>query len=172
MVNGVVTSEAESVAREIEDQLEARDIQGIGLLALAGATGVIVAQEITERVLPLLNMPREPTSAVQFAAAGGIKMAFALLIGGGAAAMGLTGLPLVFLAFHAVGAIVFAGADFVNALQRGGALAESAQRSSQPTSAKRSSQPTPAQSSGGSGNRSQPGRNGSAGQSLFDVVSA
>lgn len=124
MVN-LVTREARSTANEIEDQLEARDIQGLGLLALAGATGVILAQEVTERVLPLIGMPREPTTSTQFAAAAGIKLAFALGIG--VIAANMSGIALVFLAFHAVGAVVFAGADLVNAAQRSGILSEAPQ---------------------------------------------
>lgn len=156
MVN-VVTSEARSVAREIEDQLEARDVQGIGLLALMGATGVIVVQEVTERVLPLLNMPREPTSGVQFAASGAIKIAYALVVGVVAAQM--SGIALVALAFHAVGAVVFAGADFVNAIQRTGLLAE-ASRGGVPQGQ--------AQPSGGSGNRPRPASNAGSSRSLLE----
>lgn len=149
----VVTNEAEAVAREIEDQLEARDIQGLGFLALAGATGVIIAQEVTERVLPLLNMNREPQSATEFAAAGGIKIVFALGIGVLAAQM--SGLALAFLAFHAVGAVVFAGADFVNAIQRSGLAAETTRNQASPTTQ---------QSASGSGNadRRQPNQAGLA----------
>lgn len=143
----VVTMDARATANEIEDQLEARDIRGLGLLAVAGATGVILAQEITERVLPFLKMPREPTTAVQFAAAGAIKLVFALVVG--AVAANMSGFALVFLAFHAVGAVVFAGADWVNALQRSGVLSENTQRA--PENASRSSEPrTPASPGNGS----------------------
>lgn len=161
-IGSVVTTEAEDVAREIEDQLESRDIRGLGFLALAGATGVIVAQEVTERVLPLLNMPREPQSPTQFVAAGAVKLAFALVVGVLAANVG--GVALVFLAFHAVGAVVFAGADFVNALQRSDLLSES-----------------PTRARGGSGNPQKPsqprapnaaggGRSSNGSQSLFNAV--
>lgn len=144
----LVTRNARSTATAIEDQLEARDIQGLGLMALAGATGVILAQEFTERVLPLLSMPREPASAVQFAVAGGVKLVLALIVGAVGAQM--SGLLLVFLAFSAAGSVVFAGADFVNAVQRTGFLAESPARTqvSGPTTT----------ASGGSGNAQSPSR--------------
>lgn len=148
----VLSREARDVSREIEDQLEARDIRGLGVLAIAGATGVIIAQEVTERVLPLLQMPREPSTPTQFFAAGGIKLAYALIIG--AIATNISGLGLALLAFHAVGAVVFAGADLVNAVQQSSLLAE------QPRG-----RPVPRQTSmsgqgGGSGNVNRPPRNG------------
>lgn len=145
VATGLVTNEAQAVAQEVEDQLEARDLRGLGFLALAGATGVIIAQEVTERVLPLLQMPREPSTPTQFGAAGLVKIAFALVVGAIAATQ--SGFVLVFLAFHAVGAVVFAGADFVNAVQRSGLLAESNRSPSSSTGAS---------AGGGSGNPNAP----------------
>lgn len=162
MVN-LVTRDARQTANEIQDQLEARDIQGLGLMAVAGAAGVILAQEVTERVLPLLSMPSEPSTAVQFVAAGAVKIALALVIGFIGASMG--GLPLVILAFSAVGSTVFAGADFWNAIQRSGFLAEAPRGTPQQSS-----------SPGGSGNSQRPSRGSvgnasiSADGSLFDAV--
>lgn len=139
----LVSRESRDVAGEIEDVLDERDLKGIGGLALGGASGVILAQEITERVLPLLNMPREPTTGTQFAVAGAIKVGYALLVG--AIAANMSGTALVLLAFHAVGAIVFAGADWVNAVQRTGLLSEQPKRTTSRTA-----------SQGGSGNGRQP----------------
>lgn len=164
---GIVTRNARSTANAIEDQLEARDLQGLGLFAVAGATGVILAQEVTERVLPILSMPAQPSTVTQFAAAGGIKLAFALVVGAVGASMG--GLPLVFLAFHAVGAVVFAGADFVNAIQRTGLVAEGSQHGARrrgtgnPRAASRS-RSSAGQQSGGASSSS------SSGGSLFDAA--
>lgn len=122
MAYGIATRESQAVAGEIQDLLEDRDVQGLGFMALVGASGVIVAQEVAERVLQFLNMPRDPTTATQFAASGAIKLGYALAVGALAAAMGLSGLGLAALAFHAMGAVVFAGADLWNAVQRSGLL--------------------------------------------------
>lgn len=122
VAQGLATSESRQVAREIQQQLQARDIQGLAFLAFAGASGVLIAQEVTERVLPLLGMNREPSTTTGFLAAGAVKIAYALVVG--AVAANMSGVLLVALAFHAAGSVVFAGADFFNALQRSGFLSE------------------------------------------------
>lgn len=120
--NTVVTSEAQDVARELRDQLDSRDVVGLGFVALSTAGGVIIAQEIADRVLPALGFSRNPSNATGFAVSGVLKVALALLAGTAATATG--GILSVVVAFLALGHVVSGGADFFNAIQRTGFLAE------------------------------------------------
>lgn len=120
--NAVVTNEAQDVARELRDQLDSRDVAGLGFVALSTAGGVIIAQEIADRVLPVLGFSRDPTNASGFAVSGALKVVLALLAGSLATATG--GMASVVVAFIALGHVVSGGADFFNAIQRTGFLAE------------------------------------------------
>lgn len=146
VLQGFVTREAENVASSIENQLEAGDIQPLGLIALSAAGGVVIAQEIADRVLPMLgfadNPQRTPEGATGFAVSGALKGVIALAVG--ALAGTLSGLPLVFAVWAAVGHLASAGADFVNAVQRTGLLAEDRQFAIESAAA------------GGSGNANRP----------------
>lgn len=118
-VAGRQTSQA---AREIQDVLNERDPSALGVLATGTASGVVIAQEVADRVLPAAGFQREPTDAMGFLASSGVK-------GGVAVAFGvlgarLSGLPLLFAAFGGVGALAGAGADLFNAVQQTGFLAE------------------------------------------------
>lgn len=160
VAQGLATSESRQVAREIQQQLQARDIQGLAFLAFAGASGVLIAQEVTERVLPLLGMNRDPSTTTGFLAAGAVKVAYALVVG--AVAANMSGVLLVALAFHAAGSVVFAGADFFNALQRSGFLSES---TSFNLGGQQRRRRVPARKTGGNGggNRSTATQNGGGG---------
>lgn len=119
----MVTSEARNVAREIESALDTRDIQPatIGVLAAAGAAGAIIAQEVAERVLVLLDRPRDPTQASDLGISVLAKAGFAVLWVAVGAAAGLTsGLGLIVVGVGGLGALVSAGVDFFDMLQRGG----------------------------------------------------
>lgn len=118
-----VTRQVDQAGREILDVLEEGDVRGLGFVAGSTTAGVIGAQEIADRVLPLLGMNRNPQNATEFAASAGVKGITA--VGIGAVGTRLTGLPLLIAAFAGVGALAGAGADFVNAVQRTGFLAES-----------------------------------------------
>lgn len=123
MVNGNVASRnVQQAAGEIQDVLTERDPSSIGVVALSTTGGVIGAQEVADRVLPALGMSREPTTATEFAASGGVKTGTAAVIG--VLATRFSGLPLVATSFAGVGALASAGADFVNAVQRTGFFAE------------------------------------------------
>lgn len=118
----VASRQTRQAGSEIQDVLEERDVRGLGLVALSSAGGVVVAQEVADRILPLLNMPRNPTTATEFAASGGVKTGVAL--GFGALAARLSGVGTLVAAFMGVGSLAGAGADFLNAIQRTGLAAE------------------------------------------------
>jgi len=118
MVDPQVTSSANS----IQTVLDNRDVQSLALVGGAAAGGVIVAQEIADRVLPAVGMSRDPTNGKEFAASALAKAAVGLGAGWGAAQS--NGLPLVALAFIGVGALGGAAADMFNAVQRTGLASE------------------------------------------------
>jgi len=119
---------------------------GLGVIAVSSAGGVIVAQEIADRVLPVLGMSRTPESMSGFLASAGVKAGSAA--GFGVLAARLSGLPLVVLAWMGVGALAGAGADFFNAVQRSGFLSEG----STGAASRRSPSPSAAKSRGPAGN--------------------
>lgn len=150
----MATRQVRQAGMEIEDVLQERSLQGLGFVAGSVTSGIIGAQEIADRILPLLQMPREPQTAAQFAASGGVKTGTA--IAAGAVAARTSGLPLLILAFAGLGALGSAGADFVNAIQRTGLVAEqtrsrgrSRQDYSQPETASPSSPSSPSGDNGG-----------------------
>lgn len=121
-MSSLVTRDARQIARETQDALVARDLQGLAFVAVGLASGVVIAQEIADRILPLLGFAREPSGAVGFVASGAVKFSVALLAG--VAATSLSGMGLVFTAFVALGHLAGAGADLFNAIQRTGFFAE------------------------------------------------
>lgn len=126
----LLTRDARDIARETNQALQARDVQGLAFVALGMASGVVIAQEIADRLLPVLGYAREPTGAAGFAVSGGIKFAVALLAG--ALATSLSGLALAFTSFVALGHLASSGADLFNAVQRTGFFAESPRSGYQP----------------------------------------
>lgn len=122
VANQLVSREASNVASEVTRQLESRDVKGLAFIALTTATGVVLAQEIADRILPAVGYPREPTSAGGFAVSAGVKVFVALIVGA-LAPVGSTFVSAL-VGFLALGHVVSAGADLFNAIQRTGFLAE------------------------------------------------
>ena len=118
----VGSRQTSQAAREVQDVLQERDIPGLGVVAVSTAGGVVVAQEVADRVLPALGFRREPTNATGFAASAGTKGTVALAMG--VLAARLSGVPLLIAAWGGVGALAGAGADLFNAIQRTGFFAE------------------------------------------------
>jgi len=151
MVN-VLTRESADIAREAQDALQKRDVQGLAIVSLGIAGGVVVAQELADRVLPALGFSRTPSSATGFAASGGVKFVAALVVGTVAAQ--LSGLGLAVAAFAAIGHLAGAGADFINAVQRTGLAAEATRgqrrRTSTTSSSTTSSTPSASSANGAS----------------------
>lgn len=147
---GFVSRDVTQASNEILDVLEERRPSSLGFVAGSTTVGVVGAQEVADRVLPIFNMPREPETASQFAASGVVKGLVATGIG--LLAPRFSGLVLAVMAFAGIGALASAGADFVNAIQRTGFLAESpfrGQQIQQDQSGSSSSSPSPSRSSGG-----------------------
>lgn len=138
----MVTLNARQSANEIQDVLETRNVQGLGVIALSAAGGVVLAQEIADRILPALGFSRNPNTATGFFASAATKAALAL--GFGIASASMSGVGLVVAAYMGIGALAGAGADLLNAVQRSGLAAES-------TSRQRSRQQSSASSSSGGG---------------------
>lgn len=166
---GLATREAQDVAREIQDELQARDVQGLAFIAFFSGTGVVLAQEISERVLPLLNMPSQPTNMTEFLASAGVKLVYALVVG--VIAANMSGIALFALAFHALGSVVFAGADLLNAIQRSGFLSENTSFSANFGSGGRSrGRRSPARKSRNGGNNTGSGSSGNGSRNAANVT--
>jgi hypothetical protein len=116
-----VSREAMNAADALQAELEQRDLVGIGLLAGAGAVGALLAQEVAERVLGALGKPIDPSSPTNLGLSALAKVGFALLWVTLGVTAGLTsGLGLIAVGIGAFGALVSAGVDFFDVLQRGG----------------------------------------------------
>lgn len=114
----MVTANVRQSARGISETLEDREIQGIAALAALGAAGLLVGQELSDFVLPQINMPVDPSTPGQFGAAALVKVvgaAVVVAIGARAGGMGAAAAGAV-----AFGMLALAGADFFQILQRGG----------------------------------------------------
>lgn len=151
----LVSREAQDVGREFTDLLEKRDI-GLAPLALLAAGGVVIADAVTTRVLPMLidgvARPEQTGDPLHFVVAGGIKLALGLAIGLVAATMG--GIGMAAAAFVALGSVVLGGADWLNALDAqfdilGGGSQSSAPRNATPDGGTGNSRAPLQQDSGG-----------------------
>jgi hypothetical protein len=112
---GSLTSrDAEQVAQETRDLVQSRDLVSLAVTGLSAAGGVVVAQEISDRVLEMANLNVDPVNATDYAGAvvtkGVVASAFAF------AAANLSGLGLVATGFMALGALASAGADLLEGL--------------------------------------------------------
>lgn len=114
MIGSLTTREAESVASEARDLVQSRDLVSLAVTGLSAAGGVVVAQEIADRVLAAANLNKNPQNIKDYAAAVGTKGAVA--VGFGVLASSLSGLGLVASGFMAVGALASAGADLLEGL--------------------------------------------------------
>lgn len=130
MVN-VATPEVRAIAQDVQRALSERDVQGLAVVAVSVASGVVIAQELADRILPALGYSANPTSATGFMVSGVVKFAAALVLG--VVAAQFSGLALILSAFIGVGHLASAGADFFNALQRTGFLAEGQASRPRPT---------------------------------------
>ena len=149
----MVTANVRSSAQNVNSVLQERNVQGLAIVAFSAAGGVVVAQEIADRVLPAIIDTRNPTDFSGFAASAIVKAIVA--VGFGILATNLGGLGLVAAAYMAVGALAGAGADLLHAVQRSGLAAESpayasAYSQSAPTARTRSTPSSTAPSTNGS----------------------
>lgn len=112
---GSLTSrDAEAVAQETRDLVQSRDLVSLAVTGLSAAGGVVVAQEISDRVLEMASLNVDPVNATDYAGAvvtkGVVASAFAF------AAANLSGLGLIATGFMALGALASAGADLLEGL--------------------------------------------------------
>lgn len=114
MIGNLTSRNAEDVASEARDLVQERDLASLAVTGLSAAGGVVVAQEVADRVLNMAGLNANPSNVTDYAAAVGTKGAVA--VGFGALASSLSGLGLVATGFMAVGALASAGADLLEGL--------------------------------------------------------
>lgn len=107
----MVNANATSLARETRQMLDGRDIRGLAAVTIGAGGGLILAQRLTDRIMSMLNLSVEPASAMEFGASIAIKVGLALVAG--FAAMQVSGLALIGLAFAALGSLASAGVDLM-----------------------------------------------------------
>ena len=108
----MVTPNVEDLASSFESLVEDRDITGAAVISLAGATGGVIAQQVTNRVLPAIGMQARPTDATGLAASGVTKVLVGALHGYlGLEVGGTAGLALV---VAGLGAVVIGGGDLIS----------------------------------------------------------
>lgn len=108
----MVTRNVRQTANSVERVLEERSISGLVTIAAATSGGVILAQRITDRVMPAIGLPTDPSTMTDALANAGAKGVIALGIGFAAAQ--LSGLPQTAAVFLAVGALTAAGVDLMS----------------------------------------------------------
>ena len=136
--------------------LEGRNVTDLAVTAIGATSGFVIAQEVADRVLPVLGMNVDPSSGSELGASVIVKTVTA--VGLGAAAGATSGLPLIALAFAAVGSLGNAGADLLDMAQRFGlpGLSPTMHTAGAATTATRQA----TAQAGGSGNARAPGSSG------------
>lgn len=110
----MVSPNVDALAGTFEDIVEDQDIAGGATLALAGAGGGVLAQQVANRVLPVVGMSAMPQDTTGLAASGVTKLGVAAIHGFLAREVG--GTPGAILALGGLGAGVVAGGDLVSAI--------------------------------------------------------
>lgn len=120
----MVTRNVDDLASSFESIVDDRDVTGAATVALAGAAGGVVSQQIANQVLPLIGMNARPTDAVGLAASGVTKILVGALHGYlGLEVGGTAGMALV---VAGVGAVILGGGDLLSSglsLTEGGVTA-------------------------------------------------
>lgn len=157
-ISTVVTPEVRQVTNQFEDLVERRDIVGLGFIAVVGAAGVALANEVVDMVLPRAGFNPDPQTTNDFAAAGITQLLWAGLLVTFAGSV-LAGSPVLFSGAIglAIGAVVIGGAQLFEFGQRLVARFTG----SAPMAG---GQGAGAGTGGGSGNRSRSPRPGSGGR--------
>lgn len=108
----MVTRQASQTANSINNLLQQRDILGLLSVGLGAAGGVLVTQRIANRVLPAIGLSPTPDSIVEGVGAAGLKGVVAAVFM--FAALRVSGLPQVILAFLSIGSLTSAGFDLAS----------------------------------------------------------
>jgi hypothetical protein len=108
----MVTRQASQTANSINNLLQQRDILGLLSVGLGAAGGVLVTQRIANRVLPAVGLSPTPETVVEGVGAAGVKgvVAAAFMF----AALRVSGIPQVVLAFLSIGSLTSAGFDLAS----------------------------------------------------------
>lgn len=114
VLSSLTSREAEQVANETRDLVQERDLVSLAVTGLSAAGGVVVAQEISDRVLEMAGFNTTPQNATDYAASVVTKGVVA--VGFGALAANLSGLGLIATGFMALGSLASAGADLLEGL--------------------------------------------------------
>jgi len=107
----MVSLQARNTAQSVQNILESQDIMAIVTVAGSTAGGVIIAQRLANRVLPMIGLSPQPSTLTDALGSAGFKGLAAVAVG--LAAAELSGLPQVVAAFIAAGHLTSAGVDLV-----------------------------------------------------------
>lgn len=114
-----ISRNVNQAGREIQEVLSDRQPTALGFAAVAGGGGAIAAQEVAQQVLSALGRPIEPTSPANLGISSLSKMVVAVVFGAVAARLG-RGVGFLLAAVAGFGALVSAGVDLFDLVQRGG----------------------------------------------------
>lgn len=111
----MVSATVQRTAAQTTNTLQDRDIEGVAVIALSAAGGVIVAQVVADVIGDQIGISTDPNAGLKSL---GLALASKLAVAGGFAVAGtsLGGLGLVAGAFMAVGSLASAGADALDFL--------------------------------------------------------
>lgn len=112
----MVSPNVRSLADSFNSIVQQRDLRGAAVVAVTTAGGGIIAQQVTQRLLPVLGFSASPNNAVGYGASAAAKLLVAGFHGWLGAKVG--GTPGLLLMVGGVGAATLAGADVVSLLQR------------------------------------------------------
>lgn len=107
----MVSLQARNTAQSVQNILESQDIMAIVTVAGSTAGGVIIAQRLANRVLPMIGLSPQPSTLTDALGSAGFKGLAAVAVG--LVAAELSGLPQVVAAFIAAGHLTSAGVDLV-----------------------------------------------------------
>lgn len=107
----MVTRQSRETARSVNNLLQDRDILGLAAIAGGTAGGVLLTQRVANRVLPAIGMSPTPDTVLEGLSSAGVKggIAAAFMF----AALQVSGVAQVLLAFLSIGSLTSAGFDLV-----------------------------------------------------------
>jgi hypothetical protein len=107
----MVTLNPSGTARSVSQVLESQDVGAMLTVAGGTAAGVIIAQRLSDRILPRIGLSATPSSLTDAIGSAGFKGVAALAVG--MASAELSGLPQTFAVFIALGHLTSAGVDLL-----------------------------------------------------------
>lgn len=120
----MVTRNVDDLASSFESIVDDRDVTGAATVALAGAAGGVVSQQIANQVLPMIGYSARPTGTTGLAVSGVTKV----LVGAGLGYAGIVvgDTPGMAMLVAGVGAAILGGGDLISSglsLTEGGVTA-------------------------------------------------